>query len=62
MTFDGISDKAEGHKFIITPASWNGVTPEGTERLINFQVIQEQEEEGEVRLLSLTVNGEREIG
>jgi len=61
MTFDGVTDKTEGRKFVVTPANWNGITPRGTERVVNFQIIQEGEEEGDIRLVSLTINGEKEI-
>jgi hypothetical protein len=60
MTYDGITDKTQGKTFVVTPASWNGLTPSGTVRTVNFQLIHD-EDEPEVKLLSMAVNGEKEV-
>ena len=55
-------DKPKGTQFTMTPAMWNSFTPEGVERRINFQLLDEDDQSAEkVRLVSITVNGGCEI-
>ena len=61
MTYDGITDKSQGRTFVVTPASWNSMSPSGTVRSVNFQLIHEQDEAEEVKLISMTLNGEKEL-
>jgi hypothetical protein len=43
MTYDGAVDRSRGHKFTVTPAQWNSVAAFGTERTVNFQLIDDDE-------------------
>ena len=62
QTYDGYVDKPRGTKFTVTPATWNSVTPEGVERRINFQLLDEDDQSAEdVTLVSMIINGGREI-